>query len=254
MSHDEIVELLGAYALDAVDPDEAAIIESHLSGCPRCRDEVAHHREVAAALAFAGATAPEGLWQRIASSLEAESPPGGLGRLYPFRPTRRHWPTRMAGALGAAAAVAILVLGLQVHSENQRLNQVISALPNERLQQVAQAALLDPAATKIHLQSDDHQMFIDAVVLRDGTGYLVANDLPTLVTNRSYQLWGVLSDRKISLGVLGTRPSVVAFRASAPIVALAVTDEVQGGVVSTQQKPLVVGYLDPAAQPVVNPA
>jgi hypothetical protein len=249
MSHDEIIELLGAYALDAVDRDEATTIEVHLLDCPRCRDEVAHHREVAAALAFAGATAPEGLWPRIASSLEAETSAGELGQLYPFRPPRRRWATRLAVTLGSVAAAAILVLGLEVHTQNQRLDRVIRTLPSARLQQVAEAALLDPGATKVHLQSANHQVFIDAVVLRDGTGYLVANDLPTLAPSRSYQLWGVLGGSKISLGVLGTRPSIVAFRAAAPIVALAVTNEAQGGVVSTQQTPLAVGYLDGGAAP-----
>ena len=37
MSHQEVQELLGAYALDAVDPELAAIIEDHLRHCARCR-------------------------------------------------------------------------------------------------------------------------------------------------------------------------------------------------------------------------
>lgn len=32
--HDQFSELLGAYALDAVDPDEQAQIELHLRTCP----------------------------------------------------------------------------------------------------------------------------------------------------------------------------------------------------------------------------
>jgi hypothetical protein len=252
MNHAEVAELLGAYALDAVDPAEAEAVEAHLLECPRCRDEVAHHREVAAALAYAGATAPEGLWPRIAASLEAEAPGGELGRLYPFRPPRRRWPVRVAAALTSVAAAAIVLLALQVRAQDHRLNQALSGLPNARLEQVAQAALLAPGATKVHLQSDDHQLFVDAVVLRDGSGYLVANDLPTLSASRTYQLWAVIGGQRISLGVLGTRPSVVAFRVAAPTVALAVTNEVHGGVPSTQQNPLAVGYLDPATAPITS--
>ena len=40
LSHDAVVELLGAYALDAVDPTEAAAVEAHLGTCPGCRDEI----------------------------------------------------------------------------------------------------------------------------------------------------------------------------------------------------------------------
>ncbi|HEX3425675.1 MAG TPA: zf-HC2 domain-containing protein [Acidimicrobiales bacterium] len=72
--HAELQELLGAYALDAVDPEEAAVIELHLATCPRCRTELAEHREVAALLGYAGGSAPRGVWDRIISSLE-EPPP-----------------------------------------------------------------------------------------------------------------------------------------------------------------------------------
>ena len=78
MTHVEIEELLGAYALDAVDEDERREVEEHLATCPRCRGEVAAHREVAAMLGNATgegpAVAPENLWDRIAASLQEEPP------------------------------------------------------------------------------------------------------------------------------------------------------------------------------------
>src|SRR5262245_64213668 len=96
-SHAEIEELLGAYALDAVDPDEREAIEAHLSGCPRCRAEVDAGREVAAGLAQTGAPAPEGVWERIAGAIEGEAPPPlrlvaappDQGDAPPARPLRR---------------------------------------------------------------------------------------------------------------------------------------------------------------------
>ena len=49
--HDhEIEELLGAYALDAVNAEEATAVEVHLTTCPRCRAELDAYREMAAAL------------------------------------------------------------------------------------------------------------------------------------------------------------------------------------------------------------
>lgn len=253
MTHEEAAELLGAYALDAVDRSEADEIEAHLADCPRCRDEVAHHREVAAALAFAGASAPDGLWGRIAASLETAPPEPELGRLYPFTPSRRSTATRVFVGVGSAAAAAIIaLLGVQVHTLNGRVAAVTRAFPGAGLQAAAQTALLDPKAARVHLQSDDHQVFVDAVVARDGRGYLVANNLPFLTQARTYQLWAVVGDRKISLGVLGPHPTVVAFDATAPVAALAVTDEVGGGVIASTQKPVVVGFLDPAARPVTS--
>lgn len=68
--HDELRALLGAYALDAVDPEETRAVEDHLRECPQCRAEVEQHRSVAALLGNVGASAPAGLWDRIAASLD----------------------------------------------------------------------------------------------------------------------------------------------------------------------------------------
>ena len=75
MTHADIAELLGAWALDAVDDDEWHAVAAHLEECPRCRAEVAQHLEVVALLANSGADAPEGLWDRIAGELDGGAPP-----------------------------------------------------------------------------------------------------------------------------------------------------------------------------------
>ena len=58
LSHAELEELLGAYALDAVDGEERELVELHLLDCPRCRAEVAEHRAVASFLGSAGVLGP----------------------------------------------------------------------------------------------------------------------------------------------------------------------------------------------------
>lgn len=67
--HRDLQDLLGVYALDALDPDEAAELEEHLRTCPQCRAELAEHQSVAALLANTGGPAPAALWDRIAGSL-----------------------------------------------------------------------------------------------------------------------------------------------------------------------------------------
>jgi len=74
-SHAEIQSLLGAYALDATDPQESAMVERHLQTCVRCATEVAQHHEVAGLLANSGGEAPDHLWDEIASHLEGSRPP-----------------------------------------------------------------------------------------------------------------------------------------------------------------------------------
>lgn len=77
IDHDEIRELLGAYALDAVDSDEAASIDAHVRRCPRCAAELDEFRATAAALANHGGDAPGVLWDRISAELQV--PRGASG-------------------------------------------------------------------------------------------------------------------------------------------------------------------------------
>jgi anti-sigma factor RsiW len=241
VNHEAASELLGAYALDAVDRDEALAIDEHLTGCPRCRAELAGHREAAALLAFAGADAPDGLWGRIAASLQPPADPE-LARLYPLRRRPSSVSARLAAALAAVAAALIVVLGLQVNSQRHDINALKSRVgtsTDATLQHLVTAALLEPGSTKVHLSSADGRTAVDAVLTRDGTGYLLADRLPQLTADRTYQLWGVVGQDKVSLGVLGAHPMIAPFRAAAPLAALAVTDEQAGGVVTSNQQPVV---------------
>jgi anti-sigma-K factor RskA len=234
LNHQDIESLLGAYALDAVDPAEADAIELHLRECPQCRAEVAAHRETAAMLANSGTPAPPGVWDNIVAQLEA-SPP--LLTLAKARPVKR-WPT----ITSAAAAIVLLagsvawVVGRQSTPGTRPGGSPIDA--------AIIAAYADPHARSVRLNSSDGRHHVDAVVRQDGTGYLVRNNLPPLAAGRTYQLWGIVGRNKVSLGVLGRAPTRLAFIARmTKLDALAITDEEAGGVVASQQAPVVVGVV-----------
>ena len=101
MEHEAIEELLGAYALDAVTPEEHELVRRHLEECPRCADEVALHHEVAGLLANTGQDAPGELWDRIADRLDQPAGDGWdrvAARLdHPVGPAG---PTGLAGLTG----------------------------------------------------------------------------------------------------------------------------------------------------------
>ncbi|MDR3649239.1 MAG: anti-sigma factor [Acidimicrobiales bacterium] len=257
MTHDEVVQLLGAFALDAVDGDEAEAIREHLVECPRCASEVAEHWEVTGLIANAGVDAPPELWDRIAARIDRARPdpwrPAPLnlaGR--PSAPAhapvaaRRRWAWSAVGAIAAAAAVVVVLLAVQVGRLDNRVGQLAAANRQAGLSQAVQAALLDPGAQKVNLAADNGPAPGTAaraavvVVLPDGSAFMLNTGLPRLAPDRTYQLWGVADGRTVSLGLLGSQPHDVAFRVdpSAPIKVFAVTDEVAGGVVQSTHAPV----------------
>ena len=247
LTHAQIEELLGVYALDAVDPEEAGAVELHLRECPRCRAEVAQHREVAASLAQVGAPAPAGVWSRIASQLEEPPPQLDLARVVAMRPSRRSVPARLVAAMAAVAAAVIAVLGVQVARMDDRQDQLAAAVQRDGLDQAVRAALLDPDSRRVNLRSGDGRTFVQAVVGDDGSAYLVEDNLPRLEGDRTYQLWAIAAGTPVSVGLLGPDPDVSAVKVSGRDVrALAVTAERAGGAVAPSQAPLVQGAL-PAA-------
>jgi hypothetical protein len=247
--------LLGAYALDAVDERERAAVEDHLRECPVCRADLAGFREVASLLAQEGGPAPSNLWPRIVAALEAEPPPlrmppppevgaesAAVPRLDEERRRRRGVPT--ARVVAAAASVLVAVLGVVVVLQRDEINRDAVEVADADLEQAANRALADPTNVTAVLQPPPDQAGAPATVVltRSGTGFLLTPHLDGLPGDRTYQLWGVVGDRVISLGVLGADPSVSVFEVDpkAPLDGLAVTDEAVGGVVSSESQPALV--------------
>ncbi len=80
----------------------------------------------------------------------------------------------------------------------------------------------------------------ELVVLPSGSAYLVNSHLAPLPADKTYQLWGVIGGRAISLGLLGNQPSTVPFTidTAATVSAYAVTAERAGGVVVSTHAPV----------------
>ncbi|HVM07474.1 MAG TPA: anti-sigma factor [Acidimicrobiales bacterium] len=224
-SHEDIQELLGAYALDAVDDDERDVVDDHLTTCPRCRAEVADHRETAALLAFAGQDAPAGVWDAIAASLE-EPPPPLTMPLAPKAPPSRRVKAWWSGGLVAAAAVVISLLALTITLRGNGDGGRFEI----------------PDGPRVQLTSADGRHSAD-MVMANGRGYVVNDNLPKLSPDEVYQLWGRKGTELISLGLLGTDPDNEEFIAGEQFDAYAITVEKAGGVVSSTAIPVVSGQV-----------
>ena len=231
LRHPDVDDLLGAYALDALDPDERDAVELHLRDCPRCRAEVADFRETAALLAYGGAEAPPGVWEKIQASLEEAPPRLELARVVPIKRSPR-WQQ----ILVANAAVLLIVAALSVIAVRRD-----GTTPSDSRDEFA-AALVDPDATNVHLAAASGQGSADLVLL-DGQAYLYRNSLPPLGDDETYQLWGQQGETKVSLGVLGSKPGKLALAAGATYEAIAITAEKKPGVVASSNPAVVAGLV-----------
>ena len=225
MTHDEVQELLGAYALDAVDEAESEAVELHLRSCPRCQAEVQSHRETASWLAHGGAPAPEGVWDKIAENLDEGPAPVDMPRILTWESRERSRSSRRRPTVewiaGIAAALLLVLGGVAINQQRQ----IDDVRDRNGLEQALASALSDPKARQVSLSSPgDAGTSVKAVVLPDGTGYLVADTaLRDLDESRTYQLWGINDAKVVSLGVLGRAPKIVAFHAPPDVRTLAIT-------------------------------
>lgn len=251
MAHHEIEELLGAYALDAVDPQEARLVEEHLAECPRCRAEVAEHREVAAFLTSGTSEpVPDGVWDRIALDLGDTPPPVPIevafGQRQAKRTVARNRPARFLAGLAAAAVilVAALMAGVLVNQRSQ-IDDLQGEVASASEQDTVLALLEAPGTRVVSLQSEDGVAEARAVVGHDGDSLLLASSLPDLAEGRTYQLWGLPEGREsmVSLGVLGADPGHSEFHVEGAMTTLAITAEPGGGSTQPSGEPLVTGAL-----------
>jgi anti-sigma factor RsiW len=207
VNHEDLQELLAAFALDAVEADEAEIVEAHLSTCPRCRAELAGYREVTSLFAYSGQEAPAGIWDRITTSMQEVPPPLrmdriresmlgqpgaadeparlGRRRVDAARPAserrRRRWiqvGARPALAVAAAVIVCVAVLGVQLVRLHDRVSSLEGQARAAATTPAVAATMVDvrralaaPGARKVVLASPDG-------VLSEGQATLDAVILP----------------------------------------------------------------------------
>lgn len=197
-------DLTAAYALDALEPDEARAYEEHLAHCERCRRELAELSGAAGALAFGvhAPAPPESLRERVIRAARAERE-----NVAPLRP---RW-TPAARAIVAAAAVVAVAFAAWAVSLSRSLDTERSA--RERADAVL-AVLADPGAQRIALTGARGSL----VVSTSGKAVLVVSGLDRAPEGRSYVAWVLDDGRPSRAGTLagGRDVSVLALARPVP--------------------------------------
>lgn len=151
--------------------------------------------------------------------------------------------------VASAAAVVALVLGVQVAHLNHQVGQLQSVAAQPGLSSAVQAALEEPSTQRVKLVPSGPQKSdgtpVTVALTSSGAAYLIPQDLAKLPQGRTYQLWGHIDGRMISLGLLGSHPAVTAFTVNpkAPASSFAVTAEPSGGVLQPTTTPVVQGVV-----------
>jgi anti-sigma-K factor RskA len=194
----ETRDLLDAYALGAVDSDEAYRLEGHVADCIECWEELNKSRRTASLLALSVPIhrAPDRLRRRLMSRAQSED---ARADRRPFL-ERFHfaWRPALAG-LGVAGVVALAFAStLQVQMSDLRgdkneLAQQLSEASSEIEQQRQVVAVLSA--------SDSEKIPMDAATLRTDAesvynwsretdaGFIVCNNFPALPDGQVYQVW-----------------------------------------------------------------
>jgi anti-sigma-K factor RskA len=216
--NDDIHDLSGAYALDALDDLERARFAAHLAKCPTCQRDVAEFRGAATHLGRAVAEPPPpALRASVLSAITEvrQDRPGPAPR------AQRHTGRWVTLAAGIAAALVIGVLTTQLFS--------IRADRNEQEQIADIVAAPDAAIMALDGEVGSGRMFWSPSL---GRSLLVLDGLPTLESDRDYQLWFVVAGEQIPVEVYHPDDHrIVAVTPDLPegLEALGITEEPAGG-------------------------
>ena len=197
----ETMELVDAYALGALENQEAAALQQHLSDCAACREELSKSQRTAALLSLSVRIeqAPSSLRERILAMAETEK--------YELPAWRRFLLSRRTStralALGGVAALAFAVF-LQAQLSNLRgdkdqLQDQLSAASSELEQQRQIVAVLSAQDTqKVAMEPASLRSQAESVYnwsQDNAAGFIVCRNFPELAPGRVYEVWFVTGEQ-----------------------------------------------------------
>lgn len=220
MTCEGIVEVLPAYALEALGAAEARAVREHVRVCPACRRELAAYQATAEGLVLAAppAVPSRGLRSRVLGVALADAPdrarePARASWVERLRTSLRElvWPslTQLSPALAALALVLAVVATWQVISlqstlaEQRAANRFLAEQVAARDRLVAD--LLGPGLATRELRGTDAAPDARATLFLNPdrpTALLSLTNLPSLPEDRAYQVWLIRDGRRTSGGLV----------------------------------------------------
>ena len=223
----DIHTLAGAYVLDAVEPDERAAFETHLSQCDSCPQEVASLRRAVASWGGSLALAPPPeLRTRVLGQVERTRQLPPLVKEVSSAARRRRRTARWLAAGAVVVAVAAGGVATQQALEDNGPAGVTAAQVFSSSDAETSTIAMRGGRARIALSRDLGRIALDA------------SKMPPLPDGRVYQLWVIDETGPHSAGVVD-RPSLT-LKIPAPDAQLALTTEPAGGSRRPTTEPLFV--------------
>jgi anti-sigma-K factor RskA len=240
---EDVAALISAYALGALEPDQAAIAEGHIASSDACRRAYEDALETSAALALAVADSEPSadLRERIVAAARAEREPAAAAVATPAAQRKR---SRLAGWLtpsmgfaiaGIAAAIVFALVAVSQH------NSATNARDN---QEALVSILSSPDAKVVPLEPSSGGSPSGRVVVSDGRAALISSLQPA-PTGHTYQAWGIPSGGgdPVPLPTFDHTGSVVILDDVGDYAQVAITVEPSGGSQAPTTKPFTVASL-----------
>ena len=237
---DDILDLLTAYALGVIEPEEIARVSALLDEQPELRATLAELRATADMLPYGlpEASPPTELRQRVLDHATGRSAPATTSPPRRVANRLRGWVLALSG-IAAVAVLAAVIGWVQLFQTRELLAQSRAELAQTQAQ-VADAQVLIASLT-----GDGSSASI--LRTRDGEAVLVAQ-LPPLQPGRVYQLWRIQgNNRPASAGLFHvdsqgyTTAALPADQQPQAGEIVAVTNEPDGGSPGPTSKPLIAG-------------
>ncbi|SDK48911.1 Anti-sigma-K factor rskA [Glycomyces sambucus] len=226
----EAHSLIGAWAVDAVDARERALVEAHLADFPSCAEEAGALLEAVARLADTAATEPPPrLRKRVLAAARRtvqDTPPPRDAAPDPVPPVASARLTRAPRVVSTLAAAA---LGLAITLAGAALtwSQLTPDGPDAQVSAVIDA----PDATVASATgANGGTVTVTASIELDQAVITVA-ELPAIGEDRAYQVWLLEPDGPVSAGIMhpGETSATLVVDDLADATAIALTQEPAGG-------------------------
>jgi hypothetical protein len=203
MNDEHVLDLIPAYAMECLDPEEINQVEIHLAQCTRCKEELNSYQAVVNRLALSPSQVnpPRHLKESILksvelrhSSLPIHPPDRAPGVLHSQkRGAWMAWARTLLPVWGTASFILVLALGISTFLLWQQV---------QKASQPGTITFSDFQIVPLKGTSSAPKANGILVISQDGlAGSLNVDGLPLLDSTHQYQLWLIEQGKRISGGV-----------------------------------------------------